>query len=165
MLVEMKIKGLAIDPGNKAPVVLLGDLEDKFTVPIWIGMLEASAIAMVLEKIEAPRPMTHDLMHNMLTQMNAEIERIVIHELKDSTFFAKIHIRINDQKQVVDARPSDSMALALRAGCSIWMDDSVIEQAAITEDEMKDGEKMNQSAEKKELAEMTFADFPNKYKM
>jgi bifunctional DNase/RNase len=159
MLVEMKIKGLAVDPSSNAPIVLLADLGDRYVVPIWIGILEASAIATEMEKVEPPRPMTHDLLMRMLTDLHARVERIVVHDLVEGTFHARVHVASGERELVFDARPSDSIALALRAGASLWMDDRVIAQAAIRDDG-EEGE-----GAKKDLEEMTLDDFPTKFKM
>ena len=160
MLVEMKIKGLAIDPQTNTPIVLLSDLQDTYTVPIWIGILEASAIATEMEKMELSRPMTHDLLINVLDELKAKVERIVVHDLRDSTFYANIYMRSGEREFVLDARPSDSIALALRAGASIWMENRIIEQSGLKgeEDESEEGVK------KKKLGDIGFNDFP-KYKM
>ena len=161
MLVEMKIKGLAIDPSSNMPIVLLADLNDRYVVPIWIGILEASAIATEMEKVEVPRPMTHDLLARMLRELHAVIERVVVHDLQENTFLANIHVRTGERELVFDARPSDSMALALRSGASIWMENAVIEKAAIRED----GDEGEGGASKKNLEEMNLEDFPTKFKI
>ena len=165
MLVEMKIKGLAIDPSSNMPIVLLADRDDRHVVPIWIGILEASAIATEIEKVEAPRPMTHDLVMRMLRELHATIERIVVRDLQDNTFFADIHVRAGARELVFDARPSDSMALALRSGASIWMESAVIEKAAVREKAEEEEGEGEGDAPKKKLEEMTLEDFPTKFKI
>ncbi|MDP8256557.1 MAG: bifunctional nuclease family protein [Candidatus Alcyoniella australis] len=127
MLIEMKINGLAMDPYTNMPIVILKDLELKQSLPIWIGILEASAIATELEHIVLSRPMTHDLLKNILDQLNVQVEQVQIVDLRDNTFYAKIKLLIDEQTIEIDARPSDSLALSLRTGAPIWVDSSVIE--------------------------------------
>ncbi len=129
MLIEMKVSGLTIDPITNTPIVILKDLQEKKAIPIWIGLFEASAIATELEKITFSRPMTHDLMHNILKSISIEITRIEICDLKNNTFFANIHLLREGQNFVIDARPSDAIALALRAGAQIFVDEQVIEKS------------------------------------
>lgn len=129
MLVEMKVFGLAIDPVAGAPIVILKDLEGKRAVPIWIGLFEASAIATQLEKIDLSRPMTHDLLLNVITSLRARITSIVINDLKNNTFFATIHLEKNGAELLIDSRPSDAIALALRASAPIFVDEVVVEKS------------------------------------
>jgi bifunctional DNase/RNase len=129
MLIEMKVSGLTIDPITNTPIVILKDLQEKKAIPIWIGLFEASAIATELEKINFSRPMTHDLMHDILKILNVEITSVEICDLKNNTFFANIHVLRAGQSFVIDARPSDAIALALRAGAQIFVDDQVIEKS------------------------------------
>jgi len=129
MLIEMKISGLTIDPFTNMPIVILKDFEEKNAVPIWIGILEASAIATEMENIKLSRPMTHDLMKTILEKMEAVVEKIVVRDLKDNTFFAHIYLNVGGEEHVIDARPSDSLALALRTGASIWVDEKVVEKS------------------------------------
>jgi bifunctional DNase/RNase len=132
-LVPMSIKGLMLDPVSNAPIVVLKDDEDKFFLPIWVGIFEANAIALQLENIATPRPMTHDLLRNMIAELDARVTRIVINDLRDSTFFAQIRLLINrgggDRMLEIDARPSDAIALALRTEAPIYVAQSVLEQA------------------------------------
>lgn len=132
-LVPMSIKGLMLDPVSNAPIVVLKDDEDKFFLPIWVGIFEANAIALQLENISTPRPMTHDLLRNMIAELDARVTRIVINDLRDSTFFAQIRLLINrgggDKMLEIDARPSDAIALALRTEAPIYVAQSVLEQA------------------------------------
>ena len=129
MLIEMKVSGLTIDPITNTPIVILKDLQEKKAIPIWIGLFEASAIATELEKITFSRPMTHDLMHDILKILGVEIDRIEICDLKNNTFFANIHLSREGQSLVIDARPSDAIAIALRAGAQIFVEDQVIEKS------------------------------------
>lgn len=129
MLIEMKVSGLTIDPITNTPIVILKDLQEKKAIPIWIGLFEASAIATELEKITFSRPMTHDLMHDILKILGVEIDRIEICDLKNNTFFANIHLSREGQNFTIDARPSDAIAVALRAGAQIFVEDQVIEKS------------------------------------
>ena len=129
MFVEMKVSGLTIDPLTNTPIVILKDMEGKRAVPIWIGLFEASAIATELEKISFSRPMTHDLMRDLLKILEANVMRIVIIDLRNNTFFACIHLLRNDDTVIVDSRPSDAIALALRVNCPIFIDEKVIEKS------------------------------------
>ncbi|MCK9229678.1 MAG: bifunctional nuclease family protein [Syntrophales bacterium] len=129
MLVEMKVFGLAIDPVAGAPIVILKDRDGKRAVPIWIGIFEASAIATQLEKIDLSRPMTHDLLLNAITSLRARITRIVINDLKNNTFFATIHLEQNGAELLIDSRPSDAIAVALRASAPIFVDETVVEKS------------------------------------
>ncbi|MBN2284386.1 MAG: bifunctional nuclease family protein [Deltaproteobacteria bacterium] len=129
MLIQMKVFGLAIDPITSTPIVILKDLEEKKAVPIWIGLFEASAIATQLEKIDLARPMTHDLMNDLLRSLNVNVTKIVINDLRNNTFFAVIHILKDAANITVDSRPSDAIALALRANAPIFVDEKVIEKS------------------------------------
>ncbi|MFW5930665.1 MAG: bifunctional nuclease family protein, partial [Desulfosalsimonas sp.] len=125
MLHEMTVAGLAIDPSTNAPILILNAAEDEFSVPIWIGLNEAAAIASVLQKIEFDRPMTHDLFKNFIEQAEIAVPRIEVCDLKDNTFYAKIYCVAKDREFIVDARPSDAIALALRLKADIYVDDTV----------------------------------------
>ena len=129
MLIEMKVSGLTIDPITNTPIVILKDLEEKKAIPIWIGLFEASAIATEMEKISFSRPMTHDLMNDILKILDVQIISVEICDLRNNTFFASIHLLRNGQRFVVDARPSDGIALALRANAQIFVDDKVLEKS------------------------------------
>ncbi|HYK01431.1 MAG TPA: bifunctional nuclease family protein [Thermoanaerobaculia bacterium] len=133
-LVPMSIKGLMLDPVSNSPIVVLKDDDEKFFLPIWVGIFEANAIALQLENITTPRPMTHDLLRNLIAQLDARVTRIVINDLKDATFFAQIRLLIKngtggDRMLEIDARPSDAIALALRTEAPIYVAQSVLEQA------------------------------------
>ncbi len=129
MFIEVKVSGLTIDPLTNTPIVILKDLEEKKIIPIWIGLFEASAIATELEKIAFSRPMTHDLIMEMLRSLGAAVARIEITDLKNNTFFANILLEQGSRKFVVDARPSDAIAIALRANAPIFVDDKVINKS------------------------------------
>ncbi len=129
MLIEMKISGLTIDPITNTPIVILKDLTEKKAIPIWIGLFEASAIATELEKIAFSRPMTHDLMNVMLKTLGIEVLKIEVCDLRNNTFFANIFLIKSGESFVIDARPSDAIALALRANAPIYVDEKVIEKS------------------------------------
>jgi hypothetical protein len=129
MLIEMSIKGLMIDPMTNAPIVLLRDVRQDRVLPIWVGPVEANAIALQIENVTTPRPMTHDLLMRLLQELGARLERVVISDLRESTFFAYLELRRGEEPLLVDARPSDAIALALRARAPIFVAESVLENA------------------------------------
>jgi len=135
MPVEMKIKGLMIDPVSNMPIIILKDSSGDVVLPIWVGVFEANAIAMQLEKIVSPRPMTHDLLRNVIEGLQARVDRVVITDLKDNTFFALIHVTRNGNPLTIDARPSDAMALALRSEVPILVEETVLEKSSVSDDE------------------------------
>jgi hypothetical protein len=129
MLIKMKVAGLTIDPLTNTPIVILKDLDEKKAIPIWIGLFEASAIATELEKITFSRPMTHDLIYELLKTLGVEVVKVEINDLRNNTFFANIHLLKDNETLVVDSRPSDAIALALRANAQIFVDEKVIEKS------------------------------------
>ncbi len=129
MLIEMRVSGLAIDPLTNTPIVILKDMEEKMAVPIWIGLFEASAIATELEKVSFSRPMTHDLLHNILESLDVKVTKIEINDLKDNTFFANICFLKDGKDIIVDSRPSDAIAIALRENAPIFVDEKVVEKS------------------------------------
>jgi len=129
MAIEMKIKGLMIDPITNMPIVILKNISGESVLPIWVGIFEANAIALQVENITTPRPMTHDLIKTLLDDLGATLQKIVICELKDSTFYANIYLTRNGETLKIDSRPSDAIALALRADATIHVEESVVEQA------------------------------------
>jgi bifunctional DNase/RNase len=129
MFIEMKVSGLTMDPITNTPIVILKDLDEKRAIPIWIGIFEASAIATEIEKITFSRPMTHDLLSEILKVLKVEVMRVEIHDLRNNTFFANIQLLTDGKLIVVDARPSDAIAIALRAGASIFVESTVIEKS------------------------------------
>ena len=131
MEVEMKIRGLMVDPSTQQPIVILKDAKGDMVLPIWVGLFEASAIALEVEKTSSPRPMTHDLLRNLIHGLNARVDRVVVSELRDDTFFAVIWIEQDGEMVTIDARPSDALALALRSDCPIFVDDSVLRTAKV----------------------------------
>lgn len=130
MLKEMKVAGITVDPFTNTPIVILKDLEEQEVLPIWIGLLEASSIATALENVQTPRPMTHDLLKNVLDKLDARVVKIEVNDLKDNTYFAMIHLEVENRRLVIDARPSDAIALALRVGATIFVDEQVIKKSA-----------------------------------
>jgi uncharacterized protein len=139
MFVEMKVRGLALDPMSNMPIIILRDDEDKRSLPIWVGIFEANAIALELEKIATPRPMTHDLIKNILEAIDARVAKVVVTDLRDNTFFAVIHLNVGETEYTVDSRPSDAIALALRVAAPIYVDEEVVKKAR-TLDVTKDAE-------------------------
>ncbi len=133
MWVEMKVRGLALDPLSNMPIIILRDEEDKRSLPIWVGIFEANAIALELEKISTPRPMTHDLIKNILESLDTRVSKVVINDLKDNTFFATIHLQVGDSEVTVDSRPSDAIALALRVAAPIFVEEEVVQKAKMVE--------------------------------
>jgi len=129
MLIEMKITGLTIDPITSTPIVILKDIEEKKAIPIWIGLFEASAIATQLENISFSRPMTHDLIKEILKEIGVEVVRVEIHDLRNNTFFANMHLQGAGNTYIVDARPSDAIAIALRTDAPIFVEEKVIEKS------------------------------------
>jgi hypothetical protein len=132
MSLEVKVRGLMIDPVSNMPIIILKNSGGDQVLPIWVGIFEANAIAMELEKIVSPRPMTHDLLKDVILALSGGIEKVVITDLRDNTFYALIHIQGKDGSVAVDARPSDAIALALRAGVPIQIEDRVMEQSSAT---------------------------------
>ena len=129
MQIEMTIKGLMVDPITNMPIIILRDKAETRVLPIWVGVFEANAIALQIENVTTPRPMTHDLLRNVIHDLKADIQKIVVSDLKDNTFYALIYIDVNGDTVAVDARPSDAIALALRARAPIFVEESVIDNA------------------------------------
>jgi len=131
MDVEVRIRGLMLDPATNMPIVVLKDVGSDAVMPIWVGIFEANAIAIEIEKMAAPRPMTHDLTRNLMQHLNGELERIVITEIKDDTFYAVLWLKQGGERIAVDARPSDAIALALRSDCPIYVAEHVMASAKL----------------------------------
>jgi bifunctional DNase/RNase len=125
----MTIKGLMIDPITNMPIIVLRDADGGRILPIWVGVFEANAIALQIENVQTPRPMTHDLLRNVIEDLSASVDRIVVCELKENTFYATIHLTAAGSPIAIDSRPSDAIALALRAQAPIFVEDSVIQSA------------------------------------
>src|SRR5882672_6659173 len=126
MEVEMKIRGLMLDPVTNTPIVILKDSGSDTVLPIWVGVYEANAIALEIEKVSTPRPMTHDLIKNVLTGLDTHVHKVVVTELKEDTFYAVIWMERDGRVISVDSRPSDALALALRVDCPIFVEDEVL---------------------------------------
>jgi uncharacterized protein len=131
MEVEMRIRGLMMDPVTNMPIVVLKDVESDSVLPIWVGVFEANAIALEIEKVTTPRPMTHDLLKNVLLGFGATLQRVVVTELKEDTFYAVIWAERDGQLISIDSRPSDALALALRMDCPIYVDNEVLKTSKV----------------------------------
>lgn len=128
-MLEMQVKGLTLDPLTNMPIVILKDLEGERALPIWVGIFEANAIALEMESVPTPRPMTHDLIKNILEGIQATVSRIVVNDLKDNTFYAVIFLSLNGNEVPIDSRPSDAIALALRVSAPIYVAKKVLDEA------------------------------------
>jgi bifunctional DNase/RNase len=128
--IEMKIRGLMMDPVTQMPIVILKDLSGKTVLPIWVGIYEANAIALEIEKVATPRPLTHDLIKTLLLGMEASLQKVVVSELKDDTFYAVIWLEKDGKLMTVDSRPSDALALALRLDCPIFVSEQVLQSSS-----------------------------------
>jgi uncharacterized protein len=135
--VEMKIRGLMMDPTANTPIVILKDVVSDRMLPIWVGASEANAIALEIEKTAPPRPMTHDLLRNIVTQLGAAVDRVVVTDLIENTFYAVIELTLDGRKILIDSRPSDAIALALRVDCPIFVNEDVITNSRNTIDGAK----------------------------
>jgi uncharacterized protein len=131
MDVEVRIRGLMLDPATNMPIVVLKDVASETVMPIWVGIFEANAIAIEIEKQALSRPMTHDLTRSLIRHLNGSLEKVVITELRDDTFFAILWLRQNNEAITIDARPSDAIALALRADCPIYVSEQVLQSAKL----------------------------------
>lgn len=162
MEIEMRIKGLVIDPISKMPIVVLEEIEGDRMLPIWIGVFEANAISLKMENIPTPRPLTHDLIKNVLQKLDASIEKIVVSDILDNTFYAYIYCRCNKGKIIkIDSRPSDAIALSLHMEAPIYVEEKIVEKAPSLKfnDKLEDSEKL-----KNWLENLRPEDF-GKYKM
>jgi hypothetical protein len=169
-MIEMKVAGLTIDPFTNMPIIILKDLESRNAVPIWIGLIEASAIATELEKIQLSRPMTHDLLKNILSALGVRVTKIEVNDLRDNTFFASIFLDREGRVLEIDSRPSDAIALALRTGATIYIAKEVIEKARkvdLEEREKQAGRPLTEEEKEKwaELLENLPPEHFGKYKM
>ena len=129
MEIEMKIRGLMMDPVTNMPIVILKDINGNSILPIWVGVYEANAIALEIEKVSTPRPMTHDLIKTLLLGLNAGMKKVVVSELRDDTFYAVIWLEKEGEVISVDSRPSDALALALRLDCPIYVEEAVLKSS------------------------------------
>ena len=128
----MKIRGLMMDPVTNMPIVILKDTTGNAILPIWVGVYEANAIALEIEKVQTPRPMTHDLIKNVLLGLNARVQKVVVTELKEDTFYAAIWLERNGSAIAIDSRPSDALALALRTDAPIFVEEEVLKSSKIS---------------------------------
>jgi len=129
MELEMKIRGLMMDPVTNMPIVVLKDVQGNAVLPIWVGVYEANAIALEIEKVQTPRPMTHDLLKNVFLGFDVRVDKIVVNDLKDDTFYALICVEREGQMMTIDSRPSDALALALRLDCPIYVEETVLKSS------------------------------------
>jgi bifunctional DNase/RNase len=129
MQIEMTIKGLMVDPVTNMPIIILRDEAGQRVLPIWVGIFEANAIALQIENIATPRPMTHDLLRNVIRDLRAQVDKVVVCDLKDNTFYALIYLDVAGESVSIDARPSDAIALALRTRAPIYVEEAVIDNA------------------------------------
>src|SRR5919112_2505322 len=132
MEVEMRIRGLMMDPVTNMPIVVLKENKGEAVLPIWVGLYEANAIALEIEKVSTPRPMTHDLIKNVLMGLDTVVHKVVVSELKDDTFYAVIWVEQNGRVVSIDSRPSDALAVALRMDCPIYVDEEVLQSSKVT---------------------------------
>lgn len=166
MVLEMKVFGMTIDPFTNSPIVILKDLKDDNALPIWIGLLEASAIAAELENIKLPRPMTHDLLKDILKNLDADVKKIEVCDLKNNVFYATIHIDAAGNHFEIDARPSDAIAVALRTGSPIFVNKKVIEKSKKIDMRNLSMDKESEKSEKwRDLLENLNPNDFSKYKM
>jgi bifunctional DNase/RNase len=140
----MNVGGLTVDPVTKTPIVVLRDADNKLNLPIWIGLLEATAMATELEGVKMSRPMTHDLLRSVLTALGATVEAVEVSDLRENTYFALVHLRHGDRTLSIDSRPSDAIALALRTRCPIYVAKAVLEQSSVLQ-QAEEGEEQNLS--------------------
>jgi hypothetical protein len=166
MLREVRVSGLSIDPITHTPIVLLKDKENQDVIPIWIGLLEASSIATQLEDIKLARPMTHDLMKNILSHLDAVVSRVEVNDLRNNTFYAIIHLKWNEMDLAIDARPSDAIAIALRTKSPIFVQQKVIDKSRKVDlAQLEEGEgRLDEKKWEEILEDLTPEDF-GKYKM
>ncbi|MBI5419110.1 MAG: bifunctional nuclease family protein [Deltaproteobacteria bacterium] len=162
MTKEMQVVGITIDPATQSPIVILRDVENKNILPIWIGILEANAIAVGLEKVKLPRPMTHDLFKSVIDQLGVKLLRIEVTDIKDNTYYALLHLEAGGKTLAIDSRPSDAIAIALRLGAPIMVHDAVIEKAVRVDAASGSGPEKDKWTEL--LEKMDPEDF-SKYKM
>ncbi|MBW2036112.1 MAG: bifunctional nuclease family protein [Deltaproteobacteria bacterium] len=165
MLHEMKVSGIAIDPASNAPIVILKTIEGDQALPIWIGILEATAIATELENVRMARPMTHDLFKNFLDMLQIKISRVEVCDLKDNTFYARIFFSFDNQSYDIDARPSDAIALGLRADCPIFVEDKVFQKSRHLQEEPEAWDKSEEGKKMKEYLEKLRPEDFGKFKM
>ena len=165
MVREMKISGLTMDPNSNTPIVVLKDTKSETSLPIWIGLLEATAIATELEQVEFSRPMTHDLIKNLMGHLGVKVDRVEVCDLRDNTFYAWIYLNVNGKETRIDARPSDALAIALRVNARIYVDEKVIEKSGKLEPTGQAEIKDDEAKKWTEILENLSAEDFGKYKM
>lgn len=167
MFLEMKIAGITLDPTTNMPIIILRDLSGDHTLPIWIGIAEASAIATKLENIDLARPMTHDLMRNILSRLEVCLEKVEVTDLRDNTFYANIYLRVGNMVVPIDSRPSDAIALALRTDSPIFVNEDVIKKSKRADLKTAKGEDLPEPQKEQwaEILENLSPDAFGKYKM
>jgi uncharacterized protein len=165
MLKEMKITGITVDPFTNTPIVLLKDLEEKEVLPIWIGLLEASSIATALENIQTPRPMTHDLVKSILESLGVKVVKIEVNDLRDNTYYALIHLEVDGRRLTIDSRPSDAIAIALRTGATVFVEESVIKKSSKVDLAQQAEKVVGEGGDWEEILENLGPDDFGKYKM
>ena len=160
-MIEMNIKGLMVDPITNMPIIILRDSEGQKVLPIWVGVFEANAIALQIENVTTARPMTHDLLRNVIQDLKATVQKIVVCDLQENTFYALIYLSLGGETVAIDARPSDAIALALRSRAPIFVEDAVIEHAKTVDfsSEKADADRLQQWLESLDPDEL------GKYKM
>ena len=162
--IEFKIKGLMMDPLTNSPIVVLQDTQSDTLLPIWVGIFEANAIALQIEKVDTPRPMTHDLIKGLLNQLDARVTKVVVTELRDNTFYALIFLSVSGKVMTVDSRPSDAIALALRTDSPIYVTEDVITKSAAAASATPTSERSSPEDIKRWLENLNPEDL-GKYKM
>jgi len=165
MLIPMIISGLAVDPVTKNPIVILKEIDGERTLPIWIGFLEATAIASELEGIQFSRPMTHDLLKNIMETVNIKINKIEVCDLRNNTYYALIHISYNDKTITIDARPSDALALSLRVEAPIFVEEKVIDKSKQIDLQADPDDKTEEGKKWQDILENLNPEDFGKYKM
>ncbi len=165
MYKSMVISGLTVDPLTNSPIVILKEVDGEDTLPIWIGLLEATAIASELEGIKFSRPMTHDLLKNMMEMMDVKVLRVEVCDLKNNTYYALVHFRHGDQEMAIDARPSDALALSLRVKAPIFVASEVIKQSSQINLKAEPEDKSEKGKKWQEILEGLDPDDFGKYKM
>lgn len=162
--IQMSVGGLTLDPVTKTPIVILKDADNKLNLPIWIGLLEATAMATELEGIKMARPMTHDLLKNTLAELGGAVEFVEITELKENTYFASINLRISGKEITIDSRPSDAIALALRTKSPIYVAKAVLEASSILQQAEEGSEPDFSNVSKEKWAEILEKMSPDDFK-
>ena len=165
MFKQMTVHSLVMDPQSNTPIVILTDAGGDRHLPIWIGLLEATSIATQLEKVNFPRPMTHDLMKNVFDQLKVTVDRVEVCDLRDNTYYALIHLRTDGETSRIDARPSDAIAIALRTGAPIYVKEEVLLKSAHRQDQTQTVFRKEDKDKIAEVLEQMAPEDFSKYKM